>query len=200
MRRSTETGSFTPEFAAQRVKRQKWKLYPEVVKEVVRIVGVGSVVDVGAGIGHYVAALREAGISTIGIDGIKGIEELSGGLVLEQDFAEPPRDDLYDKTRIALGGAPAWVMSIEVGEHIPRKHEATFFDVLRCFGTRGVILSWASFGQKGAGHINCRTPEYVTQQMVLRGYRFDEEAVLRFRESWAAGIASNFLVFRKRDD
>lgn len=195
MKKTTPSGAFTSEFAAHK----NWTLYRGVVDEIASIVGTERIVDVGAGIGHYVSALRNRCCRCIGIDGIMGIEELSKGLVIQQDITAVVRPDLCARIVTALSGPPEWAMSIEVGEHIPREHESALFRTLETFGPRGVICSWAKVGQKGRGHVNCRTSEYVTERMVRRGYTFDEEAVLGIRERLGTrkGIGGQLLVFRR---
>ncbi|KAK7004434.1 hypothetical protein BgiMline_005954, partial [Biomphalaria glabrata] len=37
-----------------------------------------------------------------------------------------------------------WVLSIEVGEHIPPQYEDTYLDNLARHAREGLILSWAS--------------------------------------------------------
>ncbi len=201
MNRTTPTGCFTAEYASRRTHGDGWTLYPEVVEEVARIASGASVVDVGAGAGHYVRALRELGIKSIGVDGIEGIEELSGGLVLECNLALPTLPTAIGKPMLAALGLPDcwWALSIEVGEHIPREYEGEFFRALAAFGMSGVILSWARIDQKGTGHVNCRTSEYVTEQMVRMGFTFDEDEVIGIRKRLGTkkGIGGQLLVFRR---
>jgi hypothetical protein len=44
-------------------------------------------------------------------------------------------------------------------------------------------MSWAVPGQAGIGHINCRSNEWVIEQMAKRGYRFNEERTASLREA-----------------
>ena len=63
-----------------------------------------------------------------------------------------------------------WVVSLEVGEHVPRAEEAEFLRMLHGANCRGIILSWAPLGQPGHGHINKQpTSEFVPKVEAL-GY------------------------------
>ena len=99
-----------------------------------------TLLDVGAGTGHYVRALSSHGLTADGVDGAHGIGNVSGGWVTEHDVTQPfcrPHD---------------WVLSLEVAEHVPAAHEATYLDGLVCSARDGLVLSWALAG--GNGHVN----------------------------------------------
>ena len=109
-----------------------------------------SVLDMGAGYGQYLRCLRHnASVSrTEGYDGQHGIAALSGGWVTQLDLSKP----------VVLGEFN-WVMSIEVGEHIPHQFENSFILNLVTHAAKGLVLSWAHVGQWGIGHINCRNAD-----------------------------------------
>ena len=90
--------------------------------------------DFGAGVGQYGHALiaRDPAYRYMGYDGAGNIEEVSKGFVRWYDLTIPlslPRTD--------------WLMSLEVGEHIPSRFEASVIRNLHAHNCRGVILSWA---------------------------------------------------------
>jgi len=119
----------------------------------------GSVLDVGCGRGNYVRTFRAAGIDCDGCDGNPLTTTFDDSL-LTLDLSQPimlPR--VYD-----------WVMSLEVGEHIPRDFEAAFIGNLHRHNRRGVVLSWAIPGQGGRGHVNEHTNDYVKDVLRLLGY------------------------------
>ena len=91
--------------------------------------------------------MRARGLIADGVDGVRNIGELSGGLVSFRELTVPfgAGCSQYD-----------WAMSLEVGEHIPHEHEHTFLENLNCSCRMGLILSWAQPGQPGAGHVNAR--------------------------------------------
>jgi hypothetical protein len=48
-----------------------------------------------------------------------------------------------------------WVISFEVGEHVPSMYEGMFVRNLHAHNCRGIVVSWATFRQKGGtSHIN----------------------------------------------
>eukprot|EP00966_Prymnesium_polylepis_P034005 790821-Prymnesium_polylepis.1 len=52
-------------------------------------------------------------------------------------------------------------MSIEVGEHIPRKCIPNFVRVLTKLSRLGIVLSWAHHGQPGRGHVSPKSKAEV---------------------------------------
>ncbi len=148
---------------------------PVAYNAVVATVPAGkSVLDVGSGWGHYVVPLAEAGYRARGIDGTPGIAELpeSRGLIDEVDLES---DDCR-----RFFGRWDWALFLEVGEHIPRRHEQSLIDKVASIPTEGLIVTWAP-GSKGHGHVNCRTDVWVAQQFIRRGWEVNEEATERFR-------------------
>ena len=75
-----------------------------------------SVVDLGCGHGKYVRHLRENGITCEGYDGNPDTVEMSGGLCGVLDLSEPHEFPTPFE----------WVLSLEVGEHLPPEYEAEF--------------------------------------------------------------------------
>ncbi|XP_018017001.1 uncharacterized protein LOC108673650 [Hyalella azteca] len=140
---------------------------PELCYFVEELVGNASVADFGAGLGKYGMCLlrknqtnfqlsekqkkeyiadMQATLQSIkktpkvvyswhGFDGGIAIEEVSGGFISHADLSE---EGLW------LGRKWDWVMSIEVGEHIPRNSEDYFLDNLArhaCQGIQRVLVS-----------------------------------------------------------
>lgn len=67
-----------------------------------------------------------------------------------------------------------WVLSVEVGEHIPSKFEGTYLRNLHAHNCAGVILSWAALGQNGANHINNHKATVIRARMASLGYFVNE--------------------------
>ena len=88
-------------------------------------------------------------------------------------------------------------ISIEVGEHIPREHEKTFFDNIVKSAKKMIVLTWAVPGQVGEGHVNNRTPEYVAHEIEKRGkFRRNVQLTQRLRQiATVEWIKSNLQVF-----
>ena len=157
-----------------------------------------SIADFGAGIGQYYtalsAALAEAGkpnqtLRYTGYDGAGNVVEASGGLVHFFDLTTPMFLPVAD-----------WVMSLEVGEHIPEEKEHLFFRNLHAHNCIGVVLSWARLRQDGHGHINNHSPEYIAHQMHKLGYYKDEEmtkALHKHNSYWWFDVPDNPAAWRR---
>merc|ERR1712070_1076588 len=61
-----------------------------------------------------------------------------------------------------------WVLCLEVGEHIPQKHEDVLLHNVLDTARKGVIISWSNGG--GNGHVNRRPNEYVIEEVERRGF------------------------------
>ena len=94
-----------------------------------------------------------------------------------------------------------WVLSLEVGEHIPKAFEEALIDNLHRHNTEGIVLSWARVGQGGFGHVNERDQGYVVDRLVHLGYAIDEQLTESLRNAATLDwLRHNVLVFRKRCD
>lgn len=152
-----------------------------------------TVLDVGAGSGQYGRYFdaHNAGVVYSAIDGALNVETFTDGYVQWADLVLPYWRD---------GGPADWVVSLEVGEHIPERYESAFFDNLHRNNRCGVVLSWAVPGQSGRGHVNCRDNEYVTSAMRRLGYVLDVEATkmgrARADKFW---FRNTYMVFRRKE-
>ena len=151
-----------------------------------------SVLDLGAGIGQYGHALLSAEPSARwrGFDGAGNVEAATGGFVQFVDLTAPvslPRAD--------------WVLSIEVGEHVPSQHEAMLIRNLHAHNTKGLILSWAGVAQGGNGHVNNHSQEYLIKLFEALGYDFDEGASKGIRAAaFFSWFRQTLFIFRRRQD
>ena len=68
-----------------------------------------------------------------------------------------------------------WVVSLEVGEHVPRKFELMLVRNLHVHNRCGVLLSWACCNG-GHQHVNLRPNAFVVRIFDELGYRFDAKA------------------------
>lgn len=144
------------------------------------------VIDIGCGTGDYVRHLRKNGIYTLGVDGNPYTPEFDVTCQC-YDFAIPQNLGQHD-----------WVMSIEVGEHIPNEYEDCFLENLDRHNKIGIVLSWAVVGQPGRGHVNCHDNQYVKDKMTLLGYSNDIEAETRLRACANHGhLRKTIMVFVK---
>ncbi|GLC36074.1 hypothetical protein PLESTB_001383300 [Pleodorina starrii] len=141
------------------------------------------VADLGAGLGQYGKCLEPVVRQYVPYDGGEGVEAATGGVVHFLDLAEPTW----------IGTSYDWVISLEVGEHIPAAAEGAFLGNVLRHATRGVVLSWAVPGQGGHHHVNERTNTYVAGRVSeLGGGRF----ALNATASAALRAASSFSWFK----
>lgn len=147
-----------------------------------------TVADLGCGAGFYTDKLNSNGIQCFGYDGNLDTYEITKGtcsvLALEQPFRFP---ELFD-----------WILSLEVGEHIPREYESNFIDNLCSNSSKGIILSWAVENQGGDGHVNCRNNDYIQSLLEAQGYSRDLNSEDKLRNAATRSWFKNtIMVFRK---
>jgi hypothetical protein len=148
--------------------------------------GVASVADVGCGKGDYVKTLLSKGLRCQGWDGNPMTPEISGGICRVMDFSKPANIGLHDL-----------VMSLEVGEHIPKKFESQFITNLTEASVRWIILSWAIPGQGGVGHFNEQSNMYIINEMENRGFKIQPSLSLTLRQrSTLPWFKNTLMVFR----
>lgn len=135
------------------------------------------VIDFGCGPGYYVRRLMDAGFRAYGYDGYKANE-----WVRECDLSKP-----FD---LGLRGT---VISLEVGEHIPKEFQEVYTDTItrHCDGL--LVMSWAEVGHPGIGHVNCRDQDEVIADIVGRGFLFLNNETAEVRK----GIEDNVDWFRR---
>lgn len=127
-----------------------------------------TVCDIGCGLGEYVAHLRAAKIEAEGWDGNPHTESFAKSKFCHvADFSQ----------KVWLKRMFDWVLSLEVGEHIPRVHEDTFLRNLVRHASKGVVLSWATPTTYDAtdtmGHVNSQPNDYIIFRMKELGFDFD---------------------------
>lgn len=167
-----------------------WPL-ARAIAEFLRGEGVQSVVDFGCGEGDYVRCFLEGGLECEGYDGNPETPLLTRGLGQVLDLSEP----------FNLGKTFDWVMSIEVGEHIPHQYERNYIENLLRHASQGIILSWAVKNQPGAGHFNCQDNDYIKAILARYGYVNDlkQEEELREKAS-VPWFKDTLMVFRKAEN
>lgn len=147
-----------------------------------------SVADFGCGMGNYVKKFIENNINAIGFDGNPNTPELTNGICNVLDLSEPINfETKYD-----------WILSLEVGEHLPSQYEDIFINNLHNNNNKGIILSWAIKGQGGHGHVNEQNNDYIKAKFQNLGYINDiqNEQLLRSVATlfW---FRNTIMVFRK---
>ena len=134
-----------------------------IVPEVVRLTAPNSVIDVGCGVGSWLVAAQQAGITDIlGIDGCYVPRERVR--IPIQCFE--PRDlslPLQLTRRFDLA------MCLEVAEHLPESRADSLVSDL-VGAADAVLFSAAIPGQFGTGHINEQWPDYWAKKFLRHEY------------------------------
>jgi hypothetical protein len=153
-----------------------------------------TIYDLGCGAGAYSKAFRAAGLDIECYDGSPHAEKMSDGLCSTRDLAYPvdlePRD---------------WVLSLEVGEHVPKDFEKVFIDNVTKLANKGMILSWAVPGQDGFGHYNCQPNDYIISEVQSRGFTHDADLQEQLRDNIRANkgfwyFENTLMAFRKIEE
>ena len=146
-----------------------------------------SIVDFGCGHGNYTKLFNNL-IPTEGFDGNPNTKELTNGLC-----------NVLDLSKIVdLKKEYDWVMSLEVGEHIPKEYEGNFIKNLHNHNMKGIVLSWAIPGQGGHGHFNEQSNQYITDILISLGYTRDttSETFLRDKSTYF-WFKNTIMVFKR---
>jgi len=139
------------------------------------------IVDFGCGNADYARRLFQVGKNIDAFDGNPNTPEMTKGFANILDLSQ----------EFNLNKKYECVISLEVGEHIPKEREQTYLDNLDRHSEQCIILSWALPGQGGDGHVNEQPNEYIISEMEKRGYKHYEDASNYFR-----GVA-NLWWFKK---
>lgn len=111
-----------------------------------------TVVELGCGYGPNVYNLNLVkGVKALGVDGHTSIATLGKNYMQGDLKVHTPLDTDY-------------VITFEVGEHVPHESENIFLGTIRQARV-AAIIGWARPGQGGNGHVNERSPEYVIERM-----------------------------------
>jgi hypothetical protein len=114
-----------------------------------KIFNGATVVDLGAGLGHYGRLFQNTPVKKWnGYDGAINIKEATDSFVRFMDLTQPHAAD----ERPCVGAD--WVLSLEVAEHIPPQYTDNFLRNVRCRAKLGAVVSWALPGQGGHHHVN----------------------------------------------
>lgn len=129
-----------------------------------QLVGADSVLDVGCGTGTWAARFAACGAKeVVGVDG-DYVDRARLKIPAEQFQAHDLRKPLDLGRRFDL------VISLEVGEHIPRSDAETFVQSL-VRHAEVVFFSAAIPFQGGRGHVNEQWPSYWAELFAAHGYQ-----------------------------
>jgi cyclopropane fatty-acyl-phospholipid synthase-like methyltransferase len=144
-----------------------------------------SIIDLGCGPGLYSKVFVNENFDCQCYDGNPYTPEESDGLCSVLDLSEP--FDLNKKYDC--------VLSLEVGEHIPKQYETIFIDNLLNHSNKAIILSWATIGQGGHGHVNEQPNNYIENLFTPHGYIRNLEYEKRLRDSAHWWWFKNTIMF-----
>lgn len=163
-----------------------WSL-AEAIVDFLKKENAEDIVDFGCGDGDYVNFFIKNNVKAIGYDGNPVTELASGGTCFVKDLSVP----------IDLNHRFDWVMSLEVGEHLPKQYEKIFIENLIRHVKKGLILSWAVEGQGGVGHFNEQNNDYIKKIFADLGWENDlkTENELRTQAS-ISWFKNTVMVFR----
>ena len=123
-----------------------------------------SILDIGCGVGTWLSAAKELGVSDIlGVD---------GDYVNRQELEiEPSLFRAHDLTTpLDLGREFDLAISMEVGEHLPTEKSDTLVETLTRHA-KVIVMSAAVPHQGGTDHINEQWPDFWAAKFAKRGYR-----------------------------
>jgi SAM-dependent methyltransferase len=166
----------------------------EILPLVFALVPVTSVLDVGCGVGTWIAVARDVGVTDVlGVDGSyvnRAMLRVPEQCFYPHDLAAP----LELQRKFDL------VLSMEVAEHIDPSAADTFIDSLVRHGDI-ILFSAAIPGQGGTDHVNERWPQYWQTKFESRGYQ--QLDCLRYRiwenDSIPRWYRQNAFLYVRRD-
>jgi hypothetical protein len=158
------TEPYTAEFYKN--KKNETRMSAEaVVSLIMDWVTPASVIDLGCGIGEWLAVFNEAGIHEI-----RGVD----GSWVPQDQLVIPRHAFTEQDLTISYTAQCrydLAMSLETAEHLPPACSQTLVRTLTNLAPI-VLFSAAIPGQAGVNHINCQWPSYWANLFAQRSYEF----------------------------
>ena len=164
---------YTEDFFADQVdgsRRSAAAVLP-IVRELVG--ELGSVLDVGCGVGTWLAEWKRLGVGTVrGYDG--DYVDRSALQIAPEEFVAV---DLADPATVPRGRFDL-TMSVEVAEHLDESQAGAFTDLLT-EGSDLLLFSAAIPHQGGTHHVNERWPTYWQAKLRARG--FEEFDLIRPR-------------------
>jgi SAM-dependent methyltransferase len=161
---------------------------------IIKEVKPSAVIDVGCGVGTWLAVLAESGVADVwGIDGDyvdRSLLQIPQERFLPHDLTKP----VHLERRFDL------VLCLEVAEHLSADSAPTLIDSLVSLGPV-ILFSAAIPYQGGTHHVNEQWPEYWARHFVARGY-LPVDCVRR--QIWQLDdvewyYAQNTLLFVERD-
>lgn len=142
----------------------------------------GRILDVGCGPGNYVAELRKAGLEAYGIDIDPRCEQAAHCRRLDVTTYRGPFTPF------------PFVLSLEVGEHIPEEKSWAYVAFIAACEPEAVLFSAARPGQGGDGHINCQPKSYWAHRFERLGYVYEPIVTAGFKAYLGCGYHLGWLM------
>lgn len=138
-----------------------------ILPEVLRILKIHSVLDLGCGIGTWLSVAKGLGISDVlGVDGDYVDKTLLSKYLTEKEFL------VHDLTLpLALSRKFDLCLCLEVAEHLPESAAYTLIETL-VHHSDAILFSAAIPGQGGQNHLNEQKPEYWQNIFKEYNYKF----------------------------
>lgn len=151
---------------------------------------ISSVVDFGCGMGDYAKKIIEHGVYCEAYDGNPNTSVLTKGIGKVIDLS----------SSFELERKFDCVVSLEVGEHIPKEYEEVFIKNICIHAEKLIILSWAVVGQAGHGHVNCKSNDEIIKKLENMGFIYDflSTNYLRNCTNNALWFKNTIMVFFKK--
>lgn len=152
--------------------------FSETLAKIISKNFTGLIWDLGCGNGAYVDFLNKN--DAIDCNGIDGTDFKNGKIVhdLTKPFVEYKNGSITE-----FEFTKGTVMCLEVAEHIPKEFESELLDNIDRLCEDYLIISWATVGQGGFGHVNEQDRDYVLRTMNARGYKLMNDATNSIREA-----------------
>ena len=146
-----------------------------------------SVLDVGCGMGNYLACFAEYGCAAVGVEGSSyGIARVPGTvLAIQHDL----------RTRLLMNKKFDLVMCVEVAEHVSRKYSEVLVDSICTHAKHMVLFTAAPPGTPGTDHINCQPREFWDKLFLKHGFTVDEQGTAELVKH---AVASDTAVWFKK--
>jgi len=159
----------------------------EAIIEFVKSKNIKSVTDLGCGKGDYIKEIKPFVNSVFACDGNPHTPSLTNGIGIVADLSKPQK---FSKNDL--------IISLEVGEHIPKDRENIFLDNITKPAKEWLLTSWAVPGQGGDGHVNCQPNQYIINEIEKRGFKYMlfESELFRIKSS-LSWFKNTILLFKK---
>lgn len=146
--------------------------------------------DFGCGLGNYLKDLQDFGFKVLtGFEADVPKQKVFDNII-EQDLTIP--FETFSRGH---------VISLEVGEHIPKQFQDIYLDNITNACNEYLITSWAIRGQAGFGHVNCLDNHEIIPEIERRGFKLlkqETEEVRNIDLSEAPWFKNTLLIFKRK--